>query len=91
MECKMEQHYQALFQLLIVIRSSHSLVNIHFIRDNNVDRKQIAVCTTLTAPHQLLEMTSVASPFAIASFAAAFLFLLKLNSEDVVKLHTKLK
>lgn len=94
MECKMEQYYQALFQLLIVIitRSSHSLVNIHFIRDNNVDRKKnSSLYNTLNAPHQVLEMTSDASPFALASFAAAFLFLLKLNREDVVKLHTKLR
>ncbi len=35
-------------------------------------------------------MTSDASPFAFASFAADFIFLLKLNSEDV-KLHTKLR
>lgn len=54
------------------------------------NKKISSLYNTLNVPHQLLEMTSDASPFAFASFAVAFLFLLKLNSEDVVKLHTEL-
>lgn len=53
--------------------------------------KNSSLYNTLYVPHQLLEMTSDASPFAFGSFAADFIFLLKLNSEDVVKLHTKLR
>jgi len=56
-----------------------------------VTLRRILYQQTLNAPHQLLEMTSDASPFAFASFAADFIFLLKLNSEDVLKLHTNLR